>query len=117
MSQTYAKLQEKLYILFSTLTQDLKYNVLLQLKLMDLLKKTSEECRVQSHKHQLRSTELETSLEHCRQEVEQLRIQLEEAIHMRAVAQDQYKSLKKEKEELEELFAGGQGNLKLAIRY
>lgn len=77
--------------------------------MMNSVKKMSETYRVQSHKQQLTIKELETSLEHRNNEVERLRQQLEEVDNMRQACVEKYNTIKKEKEELEDLYGNNHG--------
>ena len=81
----------------------------LQLDMMDSIKKTNEIYYTQSHKQQLTIKELESSLNHRSQEVETLNVELEEVTNMRQVYLEKYNNIKKEKEELEELYGNTQG--------
>lgn len=84
-----------------------------QLKFLESVKKASEDYRVQCHKLQLSNTEVAASLEHREHEVERLRQELEEVENMRQVCMAQCASLRKEKEELEELYSDNQGSVTL----
>ena len=79
------------------------------MKLLDAVKKSSEDYRVRCHKQQLELSEHEAMLQHRIQEIEQLKQSLEESRNMYQVSQSQCSALKQEKEELEEMLGSAHG--------